>query len=131
VGELLDKLTILEIKTERIDDPEKLQNVERELKLLRSAWKQNIVSDSDLGPLVEELKAVNDRLWIIEDEIRLRELDQVYDDRFIELARSVYIENDRRASLKRRINMITGSDLIEEKEYPAYHGTRRHSDGER
>jgi hypothetical protein len=120
VGELLDKLTILEIKSERITNPAKLANVERELKLLNQSWMQSKLSDCDIGPVIQELKRVNEKLWSIEDEIRLKELANTYDERFIELARSVYVENDRRASLKRQINEITGSVLIEEKEYPAY-----------
>jgi hypothetical protein len=120
VGELLDKLTILEIKSERITNPAKLANVERELKLLNQSWIQSKLSDCDIGPVIQELKRVNKKLWSIEDEIRLKELANTYDERFIELARSVYVENDRRASLKRQINEITGSVLIEEKEYPAY-----------
>ena len=120
VGELLDKLTILEIKSERITNPAKLANVERELKLLNQSWMQSELSDCDIGPVIQELKRVNEKLWAIEDEIRLKELANTYDERFIELARSVYVENDRRASLKKQINEITGSVLIEEKEYPAY-----------
>lgn len=120
VGELLDKLTILEIKSERITNPAKLANVERELKLLNQSWMQSKLSDCDIEPVIQELKRVNEKLWSIEDEIRLKELANTYDERFIELARSVYVENDRRASLKRQINEITGSVLIEEKEYPAY-----------
>ena len=120
VGELLDKLTILEIKSERITNPAKLANIERELKLLNQSWMQSELSDCDIGPVIQELKRVNEKLWAIEDEIRLKELANTYDERFIELARSVYVENDRRASLKKQINEITGSVLIEEKEYPAY-----------
>jgi hypothetical protein len=120
VGELLDKLTILEIKSERITNPAKLANIERELKLLNQSWMQSKLSDCDIEPVIQELKRVNEKLWSIEDEIRLKELANTYDERFIELARSVYVENDRRASLKRQINEITGSVLIEEKEYPAY-----------
>ena len=118
MGELLDKLTILEIKSERIDDPEKLRNVERELNLLRSCREQNAVSGNDLESLIGELKTVNQKLWAIEDDIRQKELDEVFDDGFVELARSVYLENDRRALIKRRINELTGSDLVEEKQHP-------------
>ena len=118
MGELLDKLTILEIKSERIDDPHKLRNVERELKLLRTCWEQNAVSGDNLQSLIGELKTVNQKLWAIEDDIRQKELDQVFDDGFVELARSVYLENDRRALIKRRISELTGSDLVEEKQHP-------------
>jgi hypothetical protein len=119
VGELLDKLTILEIKSERIDDPEKLENVERELKLLRSAWAQSDLQQIDIRSLLAELRAVNEKLWIIEDDIRQKELDHSFDAKFVELARSVYLENDRRARIKRQISETTGSDLVEEKHHPA------------
>ena len=118
VGELLDKLTILEIKAERIGDPAKLENVERELRLLRSTWEQHDLSQNDLGSLPEELRAVNETLWGIEDAIRRKELDHSFDEQFIQLARSVYLENDRRASIKRQISEMTGSDLVEEKQHP-------------
>jgi len=118
VGELLDKLTILEIKAERISDPAKLKNVERELRLLRSTWKQHDLSQNDLGSLPEELRTVNEKLWVIEDDIRQKELDHSFDEQFIQLARSVYLENDRRASIKRQISEMTGSDLIEQKQHP-------------
>ena len=118
VGELLDKLTILEIKAERIGDPTKLANVERELRLLRSTWKQHDLSHNDLGSLPEELRTVNEKLWVIEDDIRQKELDHSFDEQFIQLARSVYLENDRRASIKRQISEMTGSDLVEEKQHP-------------
>ena len=118
VGELLDKLTILEIKAERIGDPAKLENVERELRLLRSTWEQHDLSQNDLGSLPEELRTVNEKLWVIEDDIRQKELDHSFDEQFIQLARSVYLENDRRASIKRQISEMTGSDLVEEKQHP-------------
>ena len=118
VGELLDKLTILEIKAERIGDPAKLENVERELQLLRSTWEQHDLSQNDLGSLPEELRTVNEKLWVIEDDIRQKELDHSFDEQFIQLARSVYLENDRRASIKRQISEMTGSDLVEEKQHP-------------
>ena len=118
VGELLDKLTILEIKAERIGDPAKLENVERELRLLRSTWEQHDLSQNDLGSLPGELRTVNEKLWVIEDDIRQKELDHSFGKQFIQLARSVYFENDRRASIKRQISEMTGSDLVEEKQHP-------------
>ena len=119
-GEFLDKLTILEIKSERIQDPAKLANVRRELDLLRSLWRDSPLSARDVSAVVERLKQVNEALWEIEDRIREKEAARVFDGEFIELARSVYITNDRRASLKRELNLALGSDLIEEKSYKAY-----------
>lgn len=119
-GEFLDKLTILEIKSERIHDPAKLANVRRELDLLRTLWRESPLSARDVSAVVERLKQVNEALWEIEDRIREKEAARVFDGEFIELARSVYITNDRRASLKRELNLALGSDLIEEKSYKAY-----------
>ncbi len=119
-GEFLDKLTILEIKSERIQDPAKLANVRRELELLRTLWRESPLSARDVSAVVERLKQVNEALWEIEDRIRDKEAARTFDSEFIELARSVYITNDRRASLKRELNLALGSDLIEEKSYKAY-----------
>ncbi len=119
-GEFLDKLTILEIKSERIQDPAKLANVRRELDLLRALWRESPLSARDVSAGVERLKQVNEALWEIEDRIREKEAARTFDSEFIELARSVYITNDRRASLKRELNLALGSDLIEEKSYKAY-----------
>ena len=119
-GEFLDKLTILEIKSERIQDPAKLANVRRELDLLRGLWRESPLSARDVSAVVERLKQVNEALWEIEDRIRDKEAARAFDSEFIELARSVYITNDRRASLKRELNLALGSDLIEEKSYKAY-----------
>ena len=119
-GEFLDKLTILEIKSERMTDPAKLTNVRRELELLRATWAASAVSARDVSALVAELKGVNEALWEIEDAIRAKESAQAFDPAFIELARSVYIRNDRRAALKRELNLALGSDLLEEKSYEQY-----------
>ncbi len=119
-GEFLDKLTILEIKSERIDDPAKLANVGRELELLRAIWRESPLSSRDVSAVVARLKQVNETLWEIEDRIRDKEAARVFDGEFIELARSVYITNDRRTSLKRELNLALGSDLIEEKSYKPY-----------
>lgn len=119
-GELLDKLTILVIKSERIADPAKRANVKLELDSLTAARNAGIRESAELDELVRQLKAVNEALWEIEDEIRLCERDQDFGPRFIELARSVYRQNDRRAAVKRQINELLGSKLIEEKDYAPY-----------
>lgn len=119
-GEYLDKLTILEIKSERMSDPAKLANVRRELELLRSDWAASPLARHDVAALVGELKAVNEALWEIEDRIRLKEAEKAFDGEFIELARSVYRTNDRRAALKRELNVRLGSEIVEEKSYADY-----------
>ena len=119
-GEFLDKLTILEIKTERISDPAKLANVRRELDQLRATWTASPLAGRDVARLVAELKALNVTLWEIEDRIRRHEAEQRFDGEFVQLARSVYRTNDRRAALKRELNLALGSDLLEEKSYTEY-----------
>jgi hypothetical protein len=119
-GEFLDKLTILEIKTERITDPAKLANVRRELDQLRATWAASPLAGRDVTRLVAELKAVNVTLWEIEDRIRGQEAEQRFDGGFVELARSVYRTNDRRAALKRELSLALGADLLEEKSYTEY-----------
>ncbi|MBI1422072.1 MAG: hypothetical protein GC149_01315 [Gammaproteobacteria bacterium] len=119
-GEFLDKLTILQIKAERISDPEKLSSINKELHLLTKIWQQSPHSAADISAEIAELKKVNETLWDIEDDIRDKERHKVFDQGFIELARSVYITNDKRADIKRRINMKTGSELMEEKSYAEY-----------
>lgn len=119
-GELIDKITILEIKQERIADPAKLRNVRTELDSLVAARDRGLPHLADLDALAAELKQVNQALWDIEDEIRLHERNEDFSGRFIELARSVYRQNDRRAALKRRVNDLLGSRLVEEKSYEAY-----------
>ena len=120
VGEFLDKMTILEIKSERIKGEEKLRNVNRELDLLRGVWADSMLSAVNTGDLVPRLKAVNERLWDIEDEIRRQEAAGTFGEEFIRLARSVYEQNDERARIKYDLNKLLGSDLVEEKEYPDY-----------
>lgn len=117
VGELLDKITILEIKSERIDDEEKLANVRRELEMLKEVFQERVKSSKDITRLFNELKTTNEQLWEIEDDIRRCESESDFGDQFIGLARSVYKQNDHRAELKRRINQLTGSLLMEEKSY--------------
>lgn len=117
VGELLDKITILEIKAERIADADKLAHVEAELALLAERRDALGLARPDLAPLVAGLAAVNRRLWEIEDRLRRLEREADFGGAFVDLARSVYLENDRRAELKREINRLSGSDLVEEKSY--------------
>ncbi|HUY84099.1 MAG TPA: DUF6165 family protein [Steroidobacteraceae bacterium] len=123
-GELLDKITILEIKSVRIGDPGKLCNVRVELETLRRAWAESAHAHADVAADKEALYAVNERLWRIEDDIRAKEHAQAFDREFIELARAVYFENDERAAIKRRINARLKSALIEEKSYRDYRGGR-------
>ena len=115
-GELLDKITILEIKGERIEKPEARANVANELRLLSLAGK-DVLDCADLQPLLSELRQVNRSLWDIEDKIREEEERARFGPEFIGLARSVYIRNDERAAIKRRINGLLGSRLVEEKSY--------------
>ena len=120
VGELLDKISILQIKAERIVDPSKLENINKELDVLISLWKDSAYSNNNLESETNELKAINEELWAIEDKIRDKERNRIFDKGFIELARAVYITNDKRADIKRIINSKTGSELIEEKSYSDY-----------
>jgi hypothetical protein len=119
-GELLDKITILEIKSERIEDPAKRANVARELAILMACRDRALPATAELAALTEELKTVNQELWGIEDEIRACEARQDFGAGFIALARAVYRTNDRRARIKRRINGLLGSAIMEEKSYTDY-----------
>jgi hypothetical protein len=119
-GELLDKITILRIKSRRMTDPQKLANVRVELEALEETWKASAYAGIDITKDVDALLAVNERLWTIEDDIRDKERDQAFDEEFVRLARAVYIENDERAAIKRRLNVRLGSSLIEEKSYAQY-----------
>jgi hypothetical protein len=119
-GELLDKITILEIKSERIADEDKLVNVRRELGILKRTWSGSINEDDVIIRLHSELKSVNESLWEIEDQIREKERAKEFDDRFIELARSVYHTNDRRSKAKKDLNLHLGSAIVEEKSYQDY-----------
>jgi len=119
-GELIDKITILEIKSERIRDTAKLSNIRTELDLLGATWSRHPSSRVDIGDERARLKAVNEALWDIEDRIRLKEKAQAFDAEFIELARAVYFRNDERAAVKREINLKLGSALVEEKSYEDY-----------
>ena len=118
IGEVVDKATILEIKTEKFQDPEKLENVKNEYNILKKALKeQGITPDSDE---YKRLKKINLKLWDIEDNIRKEEAAQNFSDKFIQLARDVYLTNDKRAAIKKEINLKYNSDIIEEKEYVEY-----------
>lgn len=119
-GELLDKITILEIKAERIVDAAKLANVRRELEALQRTWTGSAHAAADVAADRSALRAVNERLWKIEDDIRDKERAGEFDAEFIRLARAVYFENDERAAIKRRINTRLGSALVEEKSYSDY-----------
>lgn len=117
-GELVDKITILQIKQSKISDTAKLANIEHELKVLMKVWQT--LDASQVEAEVDALRDVNAALWKIEDDIRAKERAQQFDGRFIELARAVYHTNDKRAELKRKINETLGSELVEEKSYAAY-----------
>lgn len=119
-GELLDKIAILQIKSERMSDPAKLANVRKELEALERTWAAHPASAQDIAGLRAELKAVNERLWVIEDDIRLKEKAQAFDQEFVRLARAVYFENDDRARIKKDINLALGSAYVEEKSYQDY-----------
>jgi hypothetical protein len=119
-GELLDKITILRIKSSRMRDAAKLANVRVELKLLEDTWSASGYAKSDIAADVTALLQVNERLWVIEDDIREKERAQAFDSEFVRLARAVYFENDERAAIKRRINLKLGSSIVEEKSYAEY-----------
>ena len=119
-GEVLDKITILEIKSERISDPDKVANVRRELELLSTTWKESVVQDETINRIHAELKEINEALWEIEDDIRDKERAREFDQRFIDLARSVYVTNDQRANAKKELNIYLGSEIVEEKSYQDY-----------
>lgn len=119
-GELLDKITILEIKSERIESAEKKANVNNELSMLNKVWDDAVSEDSDIISMRKELKSINEALWDIEDDIRDEERDKRFTEKFIELARSVYVTNDQRADVKKRINIHLKSDIVEEKSYQDY-----------
>ncbi|WP_077530191.1 DUF6165 family protein [Vreelandella utahensis] len=119
-GEVLDKITILEIKSERIGDTQKLRHVQAELDALNQHWQEAITEPDRVAVERRELKAVNEKLWEIEDAIREEEAAGRFGERFIELARSVYFSNDERAAIKKRVNLTLGSRFVEEKSYRDY-----------
>tara|TARA_B100001564_G_scaffold309599_1_gene280753 strand:+ start:263 stop:652 length:390 start_codon:yes stop_codon:yes gene_type:complete len=120
VGELLDKISILEIKKDKIKDPEKLEYIKDELSILREEFKNNIKSDSKIDKLYQSLKIINTRLWTIEDDKRKCEKEKDFTENFIKLSRDVHILNDDRAKIKLEINNHTGSKIKEIKEYTSY-----------
>jgi hypothetical protein len=120
VGELLDKLSILEIKKEKIKDNDKLKFINEEYKILKSEFDKNVKSDDRLKKLFEVLKEINLRLWVIEDDKRLCEKNSDFGEQFIKLSRDVHLLNDNRAKLKLEINNYTGSKIKEIKEYTKY-----------
>lgn len=117
IGELIDKITILEIKAERIADAGKNANVRTELEGLLPLWQQQVDAQPGLDALKTQLKAINERMWEIQDQLRDKEAAQVFDDAFIQLARGVYGTNGERIKVKNEINRIAGSQLVEEKQY--------------
>jgi Family of unknown function (DUF6165) len=119
-GELLDKITILRIKAQRIQDADKLGNIRRELMLLEQHWSQAVAATSELAADEAALARVNTELWEIEDRIREHEAQRRFDAGFVELARSVYLRNDERAAIKQRINLKLKSAIVEEKSYQPY-----------
>jgi hypothetical protein len=120
IGELADKISILEIKQARLTDCQQLNNVDNELQTLRHAWSKQLKCTGILEALCDDLRAVNTALWDIEDDIRKLEASGDFGARFVTLARSVYTTNDRRAAIKREINNVSGSRLREEKSYEDY-----------
>ena len=119
-GELLDKITILQIKAERINDPAKVANVKTELEMLSKIWNEAVEIDTGISALTTELKSVNEALWEIEDDIRDEERSRRFGERFIELARAVYVTNDERANAKKKVNLHLNSSIVEEKSYQDY-----------
>ncbi|MBD7954506.1 hypothetical protein H9654_09830 [Stenotrophomonas sp. Sa5BUN4] len=119
-GELLDKISILQIKSERISDEAKLANVRTELSALEKTWMAHPAGGKDVAQLRADLKAINEELWDIEDNIRLQDKAGDFGDAFVALARSVYLRNDERARIKKAINLALGSAYVEEKSYKDY-----------
>jgi len=119
-GELIDKITILQIKSERMSDPAKVANVRTELALLEATWARSGHATTSIEAEWAALKRINEKLWVIEDDIRDKERAQAFDAQFIELARAVYVTNDERAAVKRQINTRLGSRIVEEKSYKEY-----------
>lgn len=120
IGEFFDKITILEIKKQRISNVDKLVNINNELEGLNKLLAQLPFSREDVSDEVSKLKKINEALWEIEDDIREQESQKAFGDRFIELARAVYVTNDKRSEIKREINLKLGSDFVEEKSYEEY-----------
>jgi|TARA_X000000368_G_C22988028_1_gene693063 hypothetical protein len=120
VGELFDKISILEIKKEKIKDPKKLKHINDEYNILDEQLKKNVNSDEKITKLFHTLKEINSKLWVIEDEKRLCEKNSDFGENFVQLSRNVHLLNDKRANIKLEINNITGSKIKEVKEYTNY-----------
>ena len=120
VGELYDKISILEIKKDKIKDPEKLKYINEEYEILDEQLKKNVVSNDKTINLFKSLKQKNSKLWIIEDEKRLCEKNADFGEKFVNLSRNVHLLNDERAKIKLEINILTGSKIKEVKEYTNY-----------
>jgi Family of unknown function (DUF6165) len=119
-GELIDKITILEIKEQRLKSTNAVANVRRELATLASVVHDILLQRPDLASVKTQLRSINEALWDIEDEIRAKEAAKSFDRQFVELARSVYVNNDKRGNLKRQINALLDSEVVEEKQYTLY-----------
>ena len=119
-GELIDKITILQIKSERITDPLKVANVRNELALLEATWRESPFATTDVDVEWASLRRINEKLWDVEDLLRDKERNRTFDQEFIDLARAVYFTNDERAAVKREINTKLGSKIVEEKSYAKY-----------
>ena len=120
IGELLDKISILEIKQGRIKDPEKLKFINNEHSILKNQLEKNVKSDDKLNDLYQSLKEINSKLWVIEDDKRQCEKDKDFGEKFVKLSRDVHFLNDDRAKIKLEINNYTGSIIKEIKEYTSY-----------
>ena len=119
IGELADKLTILEIKAERIDDAGKRAHVQVELEGLRTLWEPLVVAQAELSAMKQDPRAINERMWDVQDALRAKEAAQTFDDEFVTLARAVAQRNGERITVKNAINRLAGSRFIEEKQYQA------------
>ena len=120
VGELLDKISILEIKKEKIKNQEKLKFINDEYNILKDQLNNNVKSDDKLNQFFKTLKSINAKLWVIEDDKRMCEKNSDFSEKFVELSRNIHFLNDKRAKIKLEINQITGSKIREVKEYTAY-----------
>jgi uncharacterized protein DUF6165 len=119
-GELIDKITILQIKSARMSEATKVANVRAELAALEKTWRESSYASIDINEEWAALRRINEKLWVVEDDLREKERQKDFDPEFIELARAVYFTNDERAAVKRQINVKLGSKLIEEKSYAKY-----------
>lgn len=119
-GEILDKITILQLKSEKIVDERKLQNVLIEMKILQETWQNSLFVSQDLDAQIKNLYQINSVIWDLEDLLRNKEKEKRFDEEFVDAARSIYVSNDKRARIKKEINEFLGSNIIEEKSYTNY-----------